>query len=370
MNATAIIDRDMQCLLGLPFDAITLEQSVIHLLKAIDDKERCFLSTPNLNFAISTQSDNAFFDSVVDSDLSVADGMPLIWVAKLLGIPITERVAGSTLFDELSKQKVSDKKIKVFFFGGQEGVAELAHQNLNETSAAMESCGFYDPGFVSVDEMSSANIIETINSCEPDFIVVALGARKGQEWIQQNKETLDASVISHLGAVINFVAGNVERAPVVWQRLGMEWLWRIRQEPSLWKRYLFDGLAFIRLMLINVLPLAVYDRFLRRTASFHIPSDIKLENQETLTLRLTGSIHHGVMDDIKQQFSKVIEDFDEDVVIDCEHLAYLDSAFIASTLLFQRYLNEQGRLLVLSNVPARIVRLLSLSSVSERFTLS
>ncbi len=68
--------------------------------------------------------------------------------------------------------------------------------------------------------------------------------------------------------------------------------------------------------------------------------------------------------------SKVIEDFDEDVVIDCEHLAYLDSAFIASTLLFQRYLNEQGRLLVLSHVPARIVRLLSLSSVSERFTLS
>ncbi len=369
MNVSAIINRDIWCVLGLPFDAITLEQSIDHLLKAIDNNDSCFLSTPNLNFAIATQSDNAFFDSVVDSDLNVADGMPLIWVAKLLGIPITERVAGSTLFDELSKQQGISKKIRVFFFGGQQGVAELAHQKLNETSAAMASCGFYDPGFVSVDEMSDSKIIEQINSCEPDFIVVALGARKGQEWIQQNKETLNAPVISHLGAVINFVAGNVERAPIMWQRLGMEWLWRIRQEPSLWKRYLFDGLAFMKLMFVNVLPLAVYDRFLRRTASYRIPSDVKLVEEEQLIVSLMGSIHHGSMQYLKQQYTKVIEEYSSDVVIDCEQLVYIDSAFIATTLLFQRNINKQGRLLVLNNVPSRIVRLLSLSSVSEHFTL-
>jgi N-acetylglucosaminyldiphosphoundecaprenol N-acetyl-beta-D-mannosaminyltransferase len=369
MNASAIFERDIWSVLGLPFDTITLEQSVNHLLKVIDDNDSCFLSTPNLNFAIATQSDNAFFESVIDSDLSVADGMPLIWVAKLLDIPITERVAGSTLFDELSKQDVGDKKIKVFFFGGQQGVAELAHQKLNETSLAMESCGFYDPGFVSVDEMNDSNIIEHINSCEPDFIVVALGARKGQEWIQKNKEILNAPVISHLGAVINFVAGNVARAPVLWQRLGMEWLWRIRQEPALWKRYFFDGLAFMQLMIVNVLPLAIYDRFLRRTASYRMSSDVKLVQEEKLTISLSGSIHHDSMQNLKQQYARVIEESSNDVVIDCEQLVYIDSAFIATILLFQRYLNEQGRLLVLNNVPSRIVNLLRLSSVSERFTL-
>jgi N-acetylglucosaminyldiphosphoundecaprenol N-acetyl-beta-D-mannosaminyltransferase len=369
MNASAIIERDIWSVLGLPFDAITLQQSVNYMLQAIDDNDSCFLSTPNLNFSIATQSDNAFFCSVIDSDLSVADGMPLIWVAKFLGIPIHERVAGSTLFDELSKQQNKAEKIKVFFFGGQNGVAELAHQKLNENSTAMISCGFYDPDFVSVDEMSGENIINTINDCEPDFIVVALGARKGQEWIQKNKDKLNASVISHLGAVINFVAGNVVRAPIVWQRLGMEWLWRIRQEPALWKRYLFDGFAFLRLLVLNVLPLAIYDRLLRRSECFNKACKIELEYKPKLKIKLAGSIHHQTMQQLKQELSIVIEEYKDDVVIDCEQLTYIDSAFIATILLFQRYLNKQERALVLNNVSSRIIRILRLSSVINRFTL-
>ncbi|MBL1321904.1 MAG: WecB/TagA/CpsF family glycosyltransferase [Methylophaga sp.] len=363
------LDRDVYSILGLPFDFVSLDDAIDIVGKAIEQEQPCFLSTPNLNFAIATQSDDAFFQSVVESDLSVADGMPLIWVAKLLGIPLPERVAGSTLFDELSKQEGISKKIRVFFFGGQQGVAELAHQKLNETSVAMESCGFYDPGFVFVDEMSDSRIIEQINRCEPDFIVVALGARKGQEWIQKNKEKLNAPVISHLGAVINFVAGNVERAPVVWQRFGMEWLWRIRQEPTLWKRYLFDGFAFLRLLVLNVLPLAIYDRILRRSECFNEACEIELEPKQKVKIKLMGSIHHQTMQQLKQELSIVIEEYEDDVVIECEQLTYVDSAFIATMLLFQRYLNKQGRALVLDNVSSRIIRILRLSSAIKRFTL-
>jgi N-acetylglucosaminyldiphosphoundecaprenol N-acetyl-beta-D-mannosaminyltransferase len=366
---TLIKKRTIWSILGLPFDETSLNGAISFVDSAISEQQRCFLTTPNLNFAVQAQSDDLFFNSVVDSNLSVADGMPLIWVAKILGIPITERVAGSTLFDELSKQQNKAEKIKVFFFGGQAGVAELAHQKLNENSTAMISCGFYDPGFVSVDEMSGENIINTINDCEPDFIVVALGARKGQEWIQKNKDKLNASVISHLGAVINFVAGNVVRAPIVWQRLGMEWLWRIRQEPTLWKRYLFDGFAFLRLLVLNVLPLAIYDRLLRRSECFNEACKIELEYKPKLKIKLVGSIHHQTMQQLKQELSLVIEEHEDDVVIDCEQLTYIDSAFIATLLLFQRYLNKQGRALVLNNVSSRIIRILRLSSVIKRFTL-
>lgn len=363
------IFREVWCVLGLPFDVITLQESVDSLRQIIRTKEPCFLSTPNLNFVMATQSDEAFFNSVVDSDLSVADGMPLIWVAKLLGIPIHERVAGSTLFSELSKQQNKAEKMKIFFFGGQDGVAELAHQKLNENSTAMRSCGFYNPGFISVDEMSTENIIDTINNCEPDFIVVALGARKGQEWIQQNKEKLNATVISHLGAVINFVAGNVDRAPVAWQRFGVEWLWRIRQEPALWKRYLFDGLAFLRLLIFNVVPLAAYDRILHRSECFNEACKIELVQETNVNIKLMGSIHYKTMQQLKQKLSTVIEEYEEDVVIDCEQLTYIDSAFVATILLFQHYLNKQGRTLVLDNVSFRIIRILRLSSVIKRFTL-
>lgn len=370
MEDIKIVQRDVWCVLGLPFDATTLPRSMEHLQTSIEASEVCFLSTPNLNFAMATQSDNAFFQSVVDSDLSVADGMPLIWVAKLLGIPLSERIAGSSLFDELSKQKNKAGKINVFFFGGQEGVAELADQKLTKNSASMISCGFYDPGFVSVDEMSTNKIVAYINSCKPDFIVVALGARKGQEWIQKNKKELNAPVISHLGAVINFVAGNVDRAPVVWQRFGMEWLWRIRQEPTLWKRYLFDGLAFLRAMIFNVLPLACYDHIWKHTAGYNEISKIEFEQKEDVEIKLSGSIHHAVMQQFKNDLENIIEEYHGDVVINCERLTYIDSAFIATLLLFQNYLSKQGRSLCLSNVPLRIRKTLCLSSVIRRFRLT
>ena len=368
MNNHPITSRNVWNIAGLPFDVITLDQSVAHVQQAIKNKSHLFFSTPNLNFLIAIQSDNQFFQSVVDSNLSVADGMPLIWIAKILGVPITVRVAGSTLFDELSKQTGGSDKSKVFFFGGQAGVAAIAHQQLNKTSQGMISCGYYDPGFVSVESMSSPEIIEKINAAEADFLVVALGAKKGQQWIQKNRGQLNAKVISHLGAVINFVAGHVERAPLFWQRCGLEWLWRIRQEPELWRRYLFDGLAFLKLLLLNVIPLAIYDRWLKRTNDYRKPIDLKVNHKEGTLIAICGSLAYTELASVKQMFSEVIIDNKKgNIELDCRQITYIDGAFIATLLLFQRYLNEQGCQLYLAHLPCRIKWLLKLNDVLKRF---
>jgi len=362
--------RDVWCVLGLVFDDTRLKASTTLLNLYIEQNKRCFLTTPNLNFVIATQTDSTFFDSVIDSDLSVADGMPIIWVAKLLGVPLNERIAGSTLFDELSQQKKTTQKTKVFFFGGQQGIAEQACAKLTENSNGMVGCGFYDPGFVSVEQMSSNDVIDKLNQAEPDFIVVALGAKKGQQWIQHNKAKLKAPVISHLGAVINFVAGNIERAPLVWQRCGMEWLWRIRQEPALWKRYLYDGCSFVQLLISKVIPLAIYDRFLKRTKDYRSQPMLAIHHQTScLLMNLQGSIHNRAMTFVKEQFSEVLGNNDENVVIDCSGLTYIDAAFLGSLLLFQRYLSESKRTLTLQAVPKRIIRIISLNNVLNRFTI-
>jgi N-acetylglucosaminyldiphosphoundecaprenol N-acetyl-beta-D-mannosaminyltransferase len=352
--------------MGLPFDAVTLDDVVDEVRESTASGKDCFLSTPNLNFVISAQTDKTFFQSVVDSNISIADGMPLIWVARLLGIPVDERVAGSTLFNQLSRQP-SEKKIKVFFFGGQEGIAKQAHQRLNESSLGMESCGFYDPGFVAIDEMSSVDIIDIINSAQPDFIVVALGAKKGQAWIQKNNSQLTAPVISHLGAVINFVAGTVVRAPESWQRFGLEWLWRIKQEPNLWQRYFFDGLGFLKLLITKILPLAVIDRVLKRSTSFKEACSFSMQGSE---LKLGGSIHYAVMAPLKMHFDTILSDSDGDVVMDCINLAYIDSAFIATLLLFQSELNRCNRKLLIYNLPKRIKLILNLNHVLRRFSIT
>jgi len=368
LKISMLKSRDTWSILGLPFDVVDLNGSVALIEEAIEQNTRCFLSTPNLNFAIAAQSDTEFFNSVVESDLSVADGMPLVWVGKLLGVPIKERVAGSSLFNELSCRP-RDKKIRVYFFGGQQGVAERAHTQLNETSVGMLSCGFYDPGFVSIEQMSNRDILYAINAAKPDFIVVALGAKKGQAWIQKNREYLNAPVISHLGAVINFVAGGIQRAPECWQRFGMEWLWRIKQEPSLWKRYSYDGLMFVKLLLMNVFPLAIYDRFLKHSACYSETCDIRMSQKIDGQVDLKGSFNALTLELVRGVFSSIIDTEKGPVTMDCCKLSYIDSAFIATLLIFQACLLKQGRRLEIINLPKRINTLFKLNNVWNRFNI-
>lgn len=361
-------ERDVYCLLGLPFDKTSLENAIERVSEAVYSRDACFLSTPNLNFAVAAQSDDAFYTSVAESDFVVADGMPLIWVAKLLGLPFKERVAGSTLFEALQK-KQSERPIKVFFFGGEQGIAKLAHQRINTDDCNIESCGFYDPGFVPLVEMSSPAIINKINSAAPDFVLVALGAKKGQAWIQANRANITAPVICHLGAVINFVAGHVIRAPKRWQKLGLEWLWRVKQEPLLWKRYAVDGVGFFRMLITQVLPLALYDRVL--LVRYHQKSYQLEQNFDgKVRLLIDGSVSTNNISEFKRLLSSVLMSFSDDVVIECLKLRYIDSAFIGTLLVYQSQLNNQGRYLSLLHVSKRIQRILNFNNVSKRFEVN
>ena len=249
-------DRDVVCILGLPFDAITLPDAVQRVRDAISARRPLFLSTPNLNFLIGCQYDAAFRASIIASDLSVADGMPLVWISRLLGTPLPERVTGSGLFERLRNDPLPPgcPPIRVYFFGGPQGAAEAAARRLNAESTAMVCVGYESPGFGSVENMSGQDALDRINASGADFLVVALGAAKGQAWIQRNRDRLKVPVISHLGAVVNFEAGTVSRAPAWVQRSGLEWLWRIKEEPALSKRYARDARALLGLLAGKVLP--------------------------------------------------------------------------------------------------------------------
>ncbi|RYH51318.1 MAG: glycosyltransferase, partial [Alcaligenaceae bacterium] len=195
-------------------------------------RRSCFISTPNLNFLMAARTDAGFRGSVLRSDLSLADGMPLVWVARLLGIPIRERVPGAGLFEQLLRHP--GEPITVYFFGGPPGAAEVACRQVNAVGTGLRCVGFDSPGFGSLESMSGAEHIDRINRSGAMFVIVSLGAKKGQAWIELNRHRLEAPVLCHLGAVVNFAAGTVERAPGWVQAAGAEWLWRIAQEPALW----------------------------------------------------------------------------------------------------------------------------------------
>ena len=255
MTSTIPPKRNRYWLLGLPFDALTLQEAVREVRTAASRQQRLFISTPNLNFLIASQNDPDFRNSVIHSDLSLADGMPIVWLAKILGLPIRERVAGASLFEALRHQPLGDgeRPLSVYFFGGPDGVAEAACDAVNSNSRSMRCVGYCSPGFGDLDHMSSDGIVNAINGCHPDFVVVSLGAKKGQAWIEKNRDRLQAPILCHLGAVVNFCAGRVQRAPAWVQRLGLEWAWRIKEEPSLWRRYLGDGLSLAKILTNEIL---------------------------------------------------------------------------------------------------------------------
>lgn len=355
--------RHVVCILGMPFDVVTLEQATQKIADAATRRTRCFLSTPNLNFAVAGMEGGDFRDSVLRSDLSVADGMPLVWIARLLGLPIRERVAGSTLFEALRNgeaRRANARLLSVYFFGGPDGVAERASENLNASTSWLKSVGYRSPGFASVEQMSDAETIDAINASGADFLVVALGAKKGQAWIERNLAQLHVPVVSHLGAVVNFVAGTVSRAPAWVGRIGMEWLWRIKEEPALWRRYWKDGVTLLKLAVTRILPCAIATRMRRR--------DLEAMARARVTVRMhdrrcrivaAGVWADGNLSALRDACERVTAS-PCDVHVDFARVEQIDSACIALLLLLYGHQTKIGRRFALHNVRATVMRTMRL----------
>lgn len=341
MSSMNNFDRNVWCLLGLPFDAVSMNETIELVHNAAKNKKPLFLSTPNLNFLISSQKDENFRNSVINSDLSIMDGRPLVWLSRLLRIPIPEQVAGSSLIEKLIENKEGYKKLKVFFFGGEEGIAKQACTRLNFQKSGMECVGFYNPGFGTLEEMSELETINIINMTNADFIIVSLGAKKGQSWIEKNKDKINAPVICHLGAVVNFIAESVNRSPKLLQRLGMEWLWRIKEEPALWRRYLSDGFSLIYIFINKVLP---YRFFIlaHEKKSKGKSSTIKIEeNNETLLVTISGHLGwHG-----DRKFNEIMEllfSTNKRINIVIDKNSYIDSMFIGKIFELRKNIHKSG----------------------------
>lgn len=248
----ADFDRPPVCILGLPFDAVTIAQAVQRIRDDAFAGRRCFVSTPNLNFAIAAQRNPGFRGSILRSNLNLVDGMSLVWLGRLMGLTLPERASGADVFDALLAH--TGPSMTAYIFGGNEDAAQNACEQINRRNGGIRCVGFEFPGFGTIKSMSTDAHIDRINASGAQFVFVSLGAQKGQAWIEHNAGRLKAPVLSHLGAVVNFAAGTVSRAPVWVQRSGLEWLWRIKEEPTLWRRYLRDGVLGLALLLTRVLP--------------------------------------------------------------------------------------------------------------------
>jgi N-acetylglucosaminyldiphosphoundecaprenol N-acetyl-beta-D-mannosaminyltransferase len=224
----------------------------LDLMEAVDRIRSFALSgrphqvvTVNLDFISIANRDDEFRHVINQADLAVADGMPLVWLSRLKRNPLPERVAGVELVME-SCRVAAEIGAGVFLLGAAEGVAEAAAARLQELCPGLRIAGTYSPPVGSLDDSANASIVQMIRETAPDFLFVALGAPRQDLWIREHQAQLQIPVAMGVGCVLDLLAGDVRRAPLWMQRSGLEWAFRLVQEPQrLWRRYLLNDLPML-----------------------------------------------------------------------------------------------------------------------------
>jgi N-acetylglucosaminyldiphosphoundecaprenol N-acetyl-beta-D-mannosaminyltransferase len=211
--------------------------------------------------------------------------------------------------------------------------------------------------------MSDDAFINAINASHADLLIVALGAAKGQPWLLRNHYRLRPPVRSHFGAAINFAAGTLKRAPPILRRLGLEWLWRIKEEPQLWRRYGHDAGVLLRLFITRVLPLAIAARWQRRWAGK--PQQLRIDRTQGaagVTLRLCGdATAHYVGHAISCFRGALINQ--KQLLIDLSAVRRIDIRFFGLFLMLRKQLNAKSASLKFIGISPRLARLFRLNGV-------
>jgi N-acetylglucosaminyldiphosphoundecaprenol N-acetyl-beta-D-mannosaminyltransferase len=227
-------------------DAIDLGGALDRIEQALDADRLFQVSTVNLDFLVRAQRSREIRAVFERSSLNVADGTPVVWLGRLLGKPVPERVAGADLVPRLMG-RVGARG--VFLLGGENGAAAEAARRLQAANPGLVVAGCIEPPRCAIEDMDNEAILTQISESGAKVLLVALGHPKQDLWIDRHRDRLNVSVAIGVGCVFDLIAGRMRRAPVWMQRAGLEWLHRLLQEPGrLLGRYTAD---FSWLMLIT-----------------------------------------------------------------------------------------------------------------------
>ena len=222
-------------------DNLTMEEALQEIDKLIKQNKNAYVVTPNVDHIVQLERGGELCEVYKNADLILTDGKPLIWISKWYRTPIKEKISGSDLFPLLCALAV-EKGYRMYFLGAAEGVAVKAAENLTKRFPGLQVVGTYSPPFgFEKDEVEIEKIKEQIKIVNPHILIVGLGCPKQELFILHYKDELGVPLSLGLGASLDFEAGNIKRAPKWMANNGLEWLFRITQDPMrMTKRYLVD----------------------------------------------------------------------------------------------------------------------------------
>lgn len=212
--------------LGVGFDNLTMDEAVEAALGFTAGREAKYACTPNPEIVMAARENPSLAAALSGAELVLADGVGITKAAGMLKTPLKSRVPGIDFAQNLIA-RLAERGGSVYLFGAKPGVAEAAAERLQESFPGLAVAGTSDGYFT-----DDTSIVEKINAASPDFLMVCLGSPKQELWMAGKAGRLSCGLMAGLGGSLDVLAGNVQRAPETWRRLGLEWLYRVIKEPK------------------------------------------------------------------------------------------------------------------------------------------
>lgn len=347
--------------LGIPFHNVTFAETVAWARDRIRSRRPGYIATANIDFVMQARRDPELQRILLEADLVVADGIPIVWLSGWLGPRLKARVTGSDLvpmFAEMAR----DNGFSLFNLGGAPGVAEKAADVLVQRFPGLRIAGCYSPPKADVLNMNHAEILARLEAAQPDLLLVAFGAPKQEKWVNFNMSRLKVPVSIGIGGSLDFLAGAQTRAPKFVQRLALEWLWRMLSDPPrLFRRYVGN----IGFLLCTVLQLLIArckaDRAETPLAgNAATASELQLHAVVVPYVRLDGDRQAAAF-----RTRIAAAPGNRPIVLDLAGVAWLSSLELGVLLRLTTFCRERNQDLIISGVGTRVRRLLALYRLTD-----
>lgn len=232
-------------LFGLQVDATTMANAVERCSRAVDEDTRVLIGVLNAAKVVKMRKDPWLRDSLLECDMLVADGQAVVWASRILGTPLPERIAGIDLFEQLLAQADS-RRLRIYLLGATGEVLDALRAEIERRFPRVTIAGARD-GYFSEDD--APQVAAAIRESGAHMLFIGMPSPRKEIFLGTYGETLNVPVLHGVGGSFDVLAGKTRRAPLLWQRTGMEWAYRLLQEPRrMWRRYLTTNTSFIALL--------------------------------------------------------------------------------------------------------------------------
>ncbi len=349
--------RKLLIILGVPIDDLNMEQALARLEEFIwigrATGKSHQIATVNADFVVNSLHDTDLRRILQEADMATADGMPLVLGARLLGVPLTDRVTGADLVSALAG-RAAQEGFSIYLLGARPGVGLRAAEILQDRYLGLRIAGVLSPPNRPIQEMDRS-ILDDIKAANPDILLVALGNPKQEKWIRMYAGELAVPVCIGVGGTFDMIAGITKRAPRWMQRAGLEWLFRLLQEPRrLWKRYVLDmvyfGYFFVRQW---------WNMRRGENPATLLPTSEPVIVDQTVILNIQGRMDVGNLAAFVEQAEQAL-DASPRLIVNLSQATFLDSSAMGTLVALTNRARAAGGSLRLVAVPPPIAKTLSL----------